>query len=128
MFLKRLGETVATFDAGADVANDVTHYFVSGLIGQRLERLHHRQPGIDHGRQLAGKHHQVSQAHSSTAGPAFLADLLLDRDDQHVAVQERGNGGLLGRGFDRTANFAARGRFPSDIDERAHSFENRLIN
>ena len=37
MFLKRFGKTVATFNARADVFDDVAHDFVGGLIGERLE-------------------------------------------------------------------------------------------
>ena len=55
------------------------------------------------------------------AGPALLADLLLDGDDQHVAVQQRRNRRLLGRRLDRTANLPAGGRFPRYIDKGSHN-------
>ena len=120
MLLQRLGETVAAFDAGADVFDDVAHDFVGGLFGQSLERLHHGQTGVDHRGQLAGENDEVREGDVAAGGLAFLADLFLDGDDQQVAVQQRGDGCLLGGGFDRAADFPAGGRFPRYIDERRH--------
>ena len=115
MLLQRFGETIAAFDARADVFDDVAHDFVGGLFGQRLQRLHHRQTGVNHGGQLAGEDDQVRQGDIAARGFAFFADLLLDGDDEQVAVQQGGDGGLFGGGFDGTADLAAGGRFPCYI-------------
>ena len=117
MLLQRLGEAVAAFDPRANVANDVAHDLVGGLVRQRLQGLHHRQAGIDHRRQLPREDHQVGQRHPPAAGPALFADLLLDREDQHIAVQQGRDGRLLGGRLDRTADLPAGGRFPRYIDE-----------
>ena len=105
MLLQRLGETVAAFHPGADIPDDVAHHFVGGLLGQGLQGLHHGQAGINHRGQLPGEDDQVRQGDVPAAGAALLADFLLDRDHQHVAVQQRGDRRLLGGGFDRTADF-----------------------
>ena len=117
MLLQRLGEAVAAFDARADVLDDVAHDLVGGLLGQRLQGLHHGQAGINHRRQLAGEDHQVGQGHPPAAGPALLADLLLDGEDQHVAVQQGRDGRLLGGRLDGTADLPAGSRLPRYIDK-----------
>ena len=117
MLLQRFRETVAAFDPRADVANHVAHDLVGRLLGQRLQRLHHGQTGIDHRRQLAGEDHQVRERDAPAAGSAFLADLFLDGDDQQVAIQQRGDGRLFGGRLDGTADFPAGSRLPRDINK-----------
>ena len=120
MLLQSIRETVAAFDAGADVADGVAHHLVGGLVGQRLQGLHHCQAGVDHRGQLPRKDDQVGESHAAAGGAAFFADFLLDRNDQQVAVQQRGNGCLFRGGLDRTANLPATDGFASYIDERSH--------
>ena len=117
MLLQRLGKAVAAFDPGADIADDVAHGLVGGLLGQRLERLHHRQAGVNHGGQLAREDDQIGQADASAAGPAFFADLFLDGDDEQIAIQQGGDRRLLGGRLDGTANLPAGGGFARDIDK-----------
>ncbi len=117
MLLQGFGEAIAGFHAGADVLDDVAHDFVGGLFGQALERLDHRETGVDHGGQLAGEDDEVGEGDLAAGGFAFFADLLLDGDDEQVAVQQSGDGSLLSAGFDRTADLPARGGFPRYIHE-----------
>ncbi len=95
MFLQCLGETFAAFHPRADVPDHITHYFVRGLVGQRLKRLHDGDAGIHHGGQLAGEHDQVGQRHLAAFGLALLADFFLDGQHQQVSVEQSGDGGLL---------------------------------
>src|SRR5205807_150113 len=61
VFDQCLRETVAAFHPRANVPNDVAHDFVGGLLGQRLQALHHGQAGVNHGGQLPRKNDQVGQ-------------------------------------------------------------------
>ena len=102
-----LGETVAALHALGHVLDDVFHDLVRGLFGECLERLHHRQTGINHGGELAGENHQIGQGHGATGGLALAGHFLLDGNDEQVAVEQRGHGGLLVRGVHGAADFAA---------------------
>src|SRR6185437_45455 len=115
VLLQSFGETVTAFHARANVLDDVAHDLVGGLFGERLEALHHRETGINHGGELAGKDDEVGKADFAAGGSALFADLFLDGNDEEVAVEQGGDGGLFGAGLDRAADFAAGGRFPCHI-------------
>ena len=115
MLLQRLGEAVAAFDARADVLDRVAHHFVAGLFGQRLERLHHRQTGIDHGRELAGEDDQIGQGDRAAGRLALLADAFLDGKHEQIATEQRGDGGLLILRVKGAADFPSAARFPGDV-------------
>ena len=78
MFLQRLGQAVAAFDPRANVADDVAHDLVGGLLRQRLQGLDNGQARINHRCQLPGEDNQVGQRHTPPPCPALLADFLLD--------------------------------------------------
>ena len=65
-----------------------------------LERLDDGDTGIDHGRQLAGKDDQVLKGDLAAAGFALFADFFLNGHHEHVAVEQRSDGGLFGGGFE----------------------------
>ncbi len=128
MFLQRLGEAIAGFDARGDIFDQVAHDLVLGLFGESLEGLDHGQAGVDHGGQLAGEHHKVSQRNRAAAGAAFLGDLFLNGDDEKVAVEQGGDGAGFGGGFDGAPNFAAGGRIARSVSERRHGGFSRSVN
>ena len=104
MLLQGFRKAVAALDARANVADHIPHDFIGGLVGQRLQRLHDGQPGINHGRKLPREYHQVGQGNTSPARVPLLADLLLDGEDEHITVQQGGNRDLLSGGLDGTAD------------------------
>ena len=108
MFGQRLGEAVAAFHALGHVLDDVLHHLVRGLFAERLERLHHRQAGVNHGGELAGEDDEVGEGHGAAGGLALAGHFFLDGNDEQVAVEQRGHGGLFVRGVHGTADFAAR--------------------
>ena len=59
MLAQRVGERVTALDVVHDLARDVGQNLVFGLLRQNVERLHERQAGVDHGRELAGEDRQV---------------------------------------------------------------------
>jgi len=99
MLAQRFRKTVAAFHPRADVLDRVAHHLVGGLLDEGLQGLHHGQTGIDHGGQLARKEDQVGQGHFAAGGLALSADLLLDGDDQEVAIEQGRDGGLLALSF-----------------------------
>ena len=117
VLLQRLGETVPAFHSRAHVPDHVAHRLVGRLFRQGLERLHHRQTGIDHRCQLPRENDQIAQSHTSATGPTLFAHLLLDRDDQEIAVEQRGNRRLLSSSFHRAAYLPPGGGFPCDINK-----------
>ena len=115
MLLQCLRKTVATFHARADVFDDVFHDFVGRLLGQRLERLHHGQTGIDHRGQLACKYNQVNQCDRAASGLSLSRDLLLNRQDAAEALEVQPS-------FEAAPDFATSPRFPRYVTERGHIF------
>ena len=78
MLLQRLRKAVAPFDPRAHVLNGVAHDLIRGLLDQSLQGLHHGQTGVDHGRQLTGKNHQIRERHLASGCLAFPAHLFLN--------------------------------------------------
>ena len=117
MLLQRLGKTFAALHARADVANRVAHDLVGSLVGQRLQGLHDGNARVHHRRQLTGEHHQIGQRNLAALGLALSGNLFLDGNDQQIAVEQRGNGGLFGRRLHAVADFAARGRLTSGVSK-----------
>jgi hypothetical protein len=109
------GEAFAAFHTGGDVADGVAHDFVGRLIGEGLQSLHNGDTGIDHGGELARENDEVGEGHLAAFGLSALGELFLDLDDEHVAIEQGGDGGLFGGGFDGIADFAAGGRFAGSI-------------
>jgi hypothetical protein len=116
MLLQRIRKAVAPFHPRGDVLDHVAHEFVVRLLGQRLERLHHGQPGVDHGGQLAGENNQVGQGTLPPLVRPFL-DFFLDGNHHQVAVQQRRHGVGFRGGIHRAAELPARPGIPRYVTE-----------
>ena len=121
MLHQRRREVVAALDPRADVADDIAHDLVVRLLGQPLEGTHDGDARVNHRGELAGEHHQVLQWDRAAGGLALLPAGLLDGDDEEVAVQQIGNGILLGVGLDDVPNLLTGGGFTGDVAEGWHS-------
>src|SRR5438477_11743838 len=120
MFLQRFRKTIASLNPGANVFEGVAHDLVGGLLDQRLQGLDHGQTGVDHGGQLAGENDEVGQRHFATGGFSFFADFFLNRDDEEIAVEQGGNGGLLGLCFEGVADLSPAPGLARYIGKRRH--------
>jgi hypothetical protein len=118
---QRVGEGVAALDIEDDVARDAGERFVFRLLGQDVERLNEREPGVDHRRKLPSEDHDVAHLDAAAlAGGRFLfLGLVLVLDDrQSLAPELRDDvvarGGVDGGGFELATSGA------SGVRERGH--------
>ena len=116
-----LGKTFSALDASGDIANDIAHDFVGCLVAQRLERLDDGDAGVNHRGELPGKNYLVGEGNFAAFGLTALGDFFLNFDDQEVAVQQRSDGGLLGKRLHSVADFAAGGRFAGGVSKYRHT-------
>ena len=115
MFRQRLGKTVATLDACADIFDAVTHGLILSLIGKPLKRRDHREACVNHRRKLARENDKIVQRHAATGGASFFGDFFLDGNNEQVAIEQRADGGLLCGSVHGTPDFPASPGFSRNV-------------
>src|ERR1041385_6447681 len=98
---------MATLDVVDDPARDVRQDLVLVLLQQNVERLHERQPGVDHGGELTGEDHDVARLHAGLEeiqDAAALALGLANLHHDHAVLAQVRNDVVPRREVDLIAN------------------------
>src|SRR6185312_5442797 len=118
MLAERVGHGVAGFDVEHDLSRDVFQRRVLALLRQDVKRLHEREAGVDHRRELAGEDDDV--AHLDAAQALLLRRrAFVDLDDAQALLLELLDDFVAIRRVDRRGTQVAAGG-PRGVRELGH--------